>query len=69
LEEYARRQGPTPHPAVRAARDGYGELEVINSRPLSPRPGLDESPPRLVIGRGIEAAAEAFRWGCRRYVG
>ena len=55
--------------AERAALDGFGELEVLYSRPLSPRPGLDESPPRLVIGRGIEAAAQAFRWGCRSYDG
>ncbi|HCT4714495.1 TPA: hypothetical protein OTY26_004125 [Pseudomonas aeruginosa] len=69
LEDFARRQGATPHPAERAALDGFGELEVLYSRPLSPRPGLDESPPRLVIGRGIEAAAQAFRWGCRSYDG
>ncbi|MDA3168688.1 hypothetical protein JR315_20760, partial [Pseudomonas aeruginosa] len=67
--DFARRQGATPHPAERAALDGFGELEVLYSRPLSPRPGLDESPPRLVIGRGIEAAAQAFRWGCRSYDG
>ncbi|HDY5064833.1 TPA: hypothetical protein RQ636_004968 [Pseudomonas aeruginosa] len=65
LEDFARRQGATPHPAERAALDGFGELEVLYSRPLPPRPDLDESPPRLVIGRGIEAAAQAFRWGCR----
>lgn len=53
LEDFARRQGATPHPAERAALDGFGELEVLYSRPLPPRPGLDESPPRLVIGRGI----------------
>ncbi|HBP5038803.1 hypothetical protein [Pseudomonas aeruginosa] len=69
LEDFARRQGATPHPAERAALDGFGELEVLYSRPLPPRPGLDESPPRLVIGRGIEAAAQAFRWGCRSYDG
>ncbi|ETD92252.1 hypothetical protein V527_08280, partial [Pseudomonas aeruginosa VRFPA06] len=69
LEDFARRQGATPHPAERAALDGFGELEVLYSRPLPPRPDLDESPPRLVIGRGIEAAAQAFRWGCRSYDG
>ena len=57
LEDFARRQGATPHPAERAALDGFGELEVLYSRP------------RLVIGRGIEAAAQAFRWGCRSYDG
>ncbi|PBV16154.1 hypothetical protein CJU33_33145, partial [Pseudomonas aeruginosa] len=37
LEDFARRQGATPHPAERAALDGFGELEVLYSRPLSPR--------------------------------
>ncbi|VFT36301.1 putative chaperone [Pseudomonas aeruginosa] len=63
LEDFARRQGATPHPAERAALDGFGELEVLYSRPLSPRPGLDESPPRLVIGRGIEAGGAGVPLG------
>ncbi|MEX5328490.1 hypothetical protein WCD99_00535 [Pseudomonas paraeruginosa] len=69
LEDFARRQGAAPHPGEHAAADGFGELEVLYSRPLPLRPGLDQRPPRLVIGRGIEAATRAFRWGCRSYDG
>ncbi|MBW6085290.1 hypothetical protein KZ836_30685, partial [Pseudomonas aeruginosa] len=30
LEDFARRQGATPHPAERAALDGFGELEAVS---------------------------------------
>lgn len=69
MDDFVRRMQATPHAPDQAAADGFGELDVLYSRAMPPRPGVDETAPRLVIGRGIEAAAYAFRWGCRSYDG
>lgn len=69
MEDFVRRTQAAPHPQDQAALDGFGELDVQFSRAMPPRPGVDETAPRLVIGRGIEAATYAFRWGCRSYDG
>lgn len=69
MEDFARRMQAAPHAPDRAAIDGFGELDVQYSRVMPVRAGVDETAPRLVIGRGIEAAAQAFRWGCRAYDG
>ena len=62
LEDFARRQGATPHPAERAALDGFGELEVLQPAAVAAsRPR--RSPPRLVIGRGIEGGGAGVPLG------
>lgn len=69
MEDFVRRMQAAPHASDQAAIDGFGELDVLYSRTMPLRPGLDATAPRLVIGRGIEAAAYAFRWGCHSYDG
>ncbi|MBD9377603.1 hypothetical protein [Pseudoxanthomonas sp. PXM04] len=69
MEDFVRHVQATPHAPERAAIDGFGELDVQYSRVMPLRSGVDATAPRLVIGRGIEAAAYAFRWGCRSYDG
>jgi len=69
MDDFVRRMQAVPHAPDQAAADGFGELDVLYSRAMPLRPGVDNIAPRLVIGRGIEAAAYAFRWGCRSYDG
>lgn len=69
MDDFVRRVQAAPHAPDQVAADGFGELDVLYSHAMPLRPGMDEIAPRLVIGRGIEAAAYAFRWGCRSYDG
>ena len=47
--------------------EGFGELPAQYARAMPLRKGLDETPPRIVIGHVAGEAPDAVRWGCRSY--
>lgn len=47
--------------------EGFGELPAQYTRAMPLRKGLDETPPRIVIGHVAGEAPDAVRWGCRSY--
>ncbi|MPT03607.1 hypothetical protein EZI45_24645 [Delftia tsuruhatensis] len=56
-------------PQARSSWDleGFGELPAQYARAMPLRKGLDETPPRIVIGHVAGEAPDAVRWGCRSY--
>lgn len=67
LHAFATRMQAQPHAASQWTLDGFGVLQAQYVRTMPPRIGLDETPPRLVIGRTAGDAVNTFRWGCRSY--
>jgi len=56
-------------PQARSSWDleGFGELPAQYARAMPLRKGVDETPPRIVIGHVAGEAPDAVRWGCRSY--
>lgn len=69
-DDFARRVGLRPQPRRLWAMDGYGALPAQYARTMKPRFGIDESAPRVVMGRDLVTPKRTeFLWGCRSYDG
>lgn len=69
LQALAKRTQAQPLAHSRWNSEGFGELQAQYTRAMPLRHGLDETPPRLVMGRATGDAPGTLRWGCRSYDG
>ncbi|WP_280190994.1 hypothetical protein [Delftia sp. PS-11] len=67
LQALAKRTQARPMARNRWNLEGFGELPAQYTRAMPMRPGLDETPPRLVMGHEAGDTPDALRWGCRSY--